>query len=104
MDTRPPISDSSVDRGFYLYSPTTPFSALHSGNVFCRASDEHSARALCRLFQKGYSSEESGPYFSAVPADDIELDEQILLEEALGWLDVYDDPIRAYTILPPLAK
>lgn len=101
MDARPPNSESPADREFYLYSPATPSLALHSGNVFYRVSDEQSAKALCRLFQKEYSSGESGPYFSAVPADEIELDEQILLDEALGWLDVYDDPDPGIYDPPP---
>src|ERR1700722_17892462 len=101
MDTRPPNSESPADREFYLYSPATPSSALHSGNVFYRTSDEQTAKALCRLFQKEYSSGEDGPYFSAVLADEIELDEQILLDEAMGWLDVYDDPDPGIYDPPP---
>lgn len=101
MDTRPPNSESPADREFYLYSPATPSLALHSGNVFYRTSDEQTAKALCRLFQKEYSSGEDGPYFSAVLVDEIELDEQILLDEAMGWLDVYGDPDPGIYDPPP---
>lgn len=80
------------EQGFYLYSSATPSAPLCSGNVFYRAGGEQSAKALCRLFQKEYSSSTEGPYFSAQSAEEIELDDQILLDEALGWLDLYDDP------------
>lgn len=101
MNVQSPVIDPRVGQGFYLYSPAAPSSPLHSSNVFYRASDEQSAKALCRLFQKEYSSDVGGPCFSAVPADQIEMDEQILLDEALGWLDAYDDPDPGIYDPPP---
>jgi hypothetical protein len=101
MDARPPSSESPAVGEYYLYSPTAPSSPLHSGNVFYRASHEQSAKALCRLFEKEYSSEAGGPYFSVAPADGFEFDEQILLDEALDWLDIYDDPDPGVYDPPP---
>lgn len=104
MDARPPSSEPPVEEGFYLYSPSISSSPLHSGNVFYRAANEQSARALCRLFQKEYSSDTQGPYFSAQSTNEIEVDEQVLLDEALSWLDVYDDPDPGIYDPPPTAE
>jgi TIR domain len=103
MDARPPSSEPSVEEGFYLYSPTTPSSHLDTGNVFYRAANAQSATALCRLFQREYSSDTGGPYFSALSANEIEVDEQVQLDEALGWLDLYDDPDPGIYDPPPTA-
>jgi TIR domain len=101
METNSAQPETNDQPSFYLYSPSTPSSPLHSGNVFYRAGDERSARILCRLFQKEHSSEGKGPYFLAQSAHEIELDDQILLDEALNWLDVYDDPDPGIYDPPP---
>jgi hypothetical protein len=103
MYARPPSSEPPDEEGFYLYTSTGPSSPLHSGNVFYRAANEQSARALCRLFQKEYPLETEGPYFSALSANEIEVDEQVLLDEALSWLDLYDDPDPGIYDPPPTA-
>lgn len=103
MYARPPSSEPPAEEGFYLYSSTGPSSPLHSGNVFYRAANEQSARALCRLFQKEYSFDTEGPYFYALSANEIEVDEQVLLDEALSWLDLYDDPDPGIYDPPPTA-
>lgn len=100
METGSTKTEAQEEQSFYLYSPATPSSPLHSGNVFYLATNEQSAKTLCRLFQKEYSSE-AGPYFSAQSADEIELDEQIFLDEALDWLDMYDDPDPGIYDPPP---
>jgi hypothetical protein len=77
-------SETNGEQSFYLFSSATPPSSLLSGSAFYRASSEQSAKALCRLLQKEYASDGVGPYFSAQSADEIELDDQILLDEALA--------------------
>jgi hypothetical protein len=101
METNSAQPETQDEPSFYLYSPSTASSPLHSGNVFYRATDERSARTLCRLFQKEHSSEGEAPYFLAQSTREIELDEQILLDEALNWLDVYDDPDPGVYDPPP---
>lgn len=101
METNSARSDPQGEQGFYLFSPATPSAPLNRGNVFYRATNEQSAKALCRLFEKEYSPEGKGPYFSAQSANAIELDEQILLDESLGWLNVYDDPDPGIYDPPP---
>jgi pyrimidine deaminase RibD-like protein len=89
------------EQGFYLYCLDTPSGSLCNGNVFYLANDEHSAEALCQLLQKEYSSGKAGPYFSAQSVNEIDLVDQILLDEALGWLQVYDDPDLGIYDVPP---
>ena len=101
METESFKSETNGEQHFYLFSSATPPSPLRSGSVFYRASSEQSATALCRLFQKEYASDGAGPYFSAQSADEIELDDQILLDETLGWLEVYDDPDPGIYDPPP---
>ena len=93
--------EANRHQGFYLYSPAAPSVPLTSENVFYRLDDGQWARALCRLFQREYSSGSERPYFSAQSADEIELEDQILLDEALSWLDVYDDPDPGLYDPPP---
>lgn len=89
--------------GFYLYTDQIDFAALSTTNVFYRVMDEQSAKTLCRLFQKEYSSEAGKPGFFFKCVDEIEQDEQILLDEALDWLDVYDEPdIGVYDTTPSM--
>jgi pyrimidine deaminase RibD-like protein len=94
-------SETNGEQGFYLFSSATPPTPLRSGSVFYRARSEQSATALCRLFQKEYSSVGIGPHFSAQSADEIEPDDQILLDETLDWLAVYDDPDPGIYDPPP---
>ncbi|HEY1936925.1 MAG TPA: toll/interleukin-1 receptor domain-containing protein [Candidatus Angelobacter sp.] len=86
---------------FYLYSHSSPNSTLSTGNVFYRVADERSAKTLCRLFFREYASEGGKPYFSLKCADEVDLDEQIFLDEALDMLDIYDDPDPGVYDHPP---
>ncbi len=101
METNSAQSEAQEQQSFYLYSAATSSSPLHSGNVFYRATNEQSAKGLCRLFQKEYLSKSEGRYFLAQSTAEIDLDEQILLDEALDWLDVYDDPDPGVYDPPP---
>lgn len=101
MEANAAHSERQDEPCFYLYSPSIASSPLHSGNVFYLATDEQSARTLCRLFTKEYSSEGEGPHFLAQSAHDIEFDEQIVLDEALDWLGMYGDPDPGIYDPPP---
>jgi len=73
---------------------------LSTGNVFYRVAGEQSAKTLCRLFSREYTSDDGRPYFSLKCADEVDLDEQILLDEAIDTLEIYDDP-DPYVYDPP---
>src|SRR5271165_3326819 len=85
-------SGQRTAHGFYLYSDSSTASTLSSGNVFYWVASEQVAKTLCRLLSKEYSPEAGEPIFLLKSADEMEQDEQVLLEEALDWLAVYDDP------------
>src|SRR5690242_12550132 len=88
-------------QSFYLYCPAIPSSPLHSGNVFYSVIGERAAKILCRLFEKEYSSEAEKLYFSAKSAAEVEIEEQILLDEAVDHLYIYDDPDPGVYEVPP---
>ncbi len=93
-----PYSDN-----FYLYADSGSDPTLSSGTVFHRVAGEQSAQILCRLFQKEYHAGDNNPSFFLKAADEVEPDGQILLDEALDWLDIYDDPDR-FVYDPPPSK
>jgi hypothetical protein len=93
---------SALDgKSFYLYTSSLGQSTLSSDSVFYKAVGELLANALCRLFCKEYSSESGKPGFFLKSADEVDPDEQVLLDEALDWLDVYDDPDPGVYDPPP---
>ena len=75
---------------FYLF--VNEAAAESGGNVFYRVDGEARAKVICSLFTKTYSDAKGLPAFHAESADGISTEDQILIEEALGWLEVYDEP------------
>jgi hypothetical protein len=90
------------EQTFYLYISPRHKSILNSGSVFYCVVGKRMASALCRLCAKEYSSKSGKPGFFLKPSADVDLDDQILLNEAIAWLNVYSGPDReAYDPPPP---
>jgi hypothetical protein len=83
---------AGAEQKFYLYASFSYPEVSSSATVFYKVTGEEPARTLCRLFSKEYPSEVGEAGFLLKCADEIEADEQILLDEALDWLNQYDDP------------
>lgn len=96
-----PASPARDGQGFYLYTPSPSQSVLTSNNVFYRVVGEQLAGTLCRLLCRGYSLESGKPGFFLKAVDEVDSDEQILLDEALDQLDMYDDPDPGVYDPPP---
>jgi hypothetical protein len=86
---------------FYLYVSSLEPPILTSDSVFYRVAGKQSATQLCRLFRKEYSSESGSPGFFLKFSAEVDPDEQILLDEAIAWLDVYVDPDTGVYDPPP---
>lgn len=89
--------DKNMAKAFYLHTSTQP----DSGTVFYKTVGKERASVLLQLFRKEYGSESDGDSFSMTPESEVPRDEQILLEEALGWLEIYDDPDPGIYEPPP---
>ena len=74
---------------------------LDSGTVFYTVTGETRAKLLLQLFHKQYSSDSTGYRFVMTPAEEVEPAEQVLLQEALDWLKIYDDPDPGIYDPPP---
>jgi hypothetical protein len=77
---------------FYLFASPAGKPSQASGSVFYKVEGETLAKKLCGLFNGEYGGGESRTDFRCVPAESIPEAEQVLLDEALDWLEVYDDP------------
>lgn len=88
---------------FYLFA--SPSGALDESPaaVFYKVKGDLLAVSLCRLFIKEYSDTNGHSTFHYKAATLISTEAQILLDEALDWLDVYDDPDPG-VYDPPLPK
>lgn len=89
------------EQTFYLYVSSLELPILTSESVFYRVAGKRSATQLCRLFRKEYSSESGSPVFFLKSSAEVDPDEQILLDEAMAWLDVYVDPDTGVYDPPP---
>ncbi len=89
--------EQKMARVFYLHTSTK----LDSGTVFYKTVGKERASVLLQLFRKEYGAESDGDSFSMTPGSEVPRDEQILLEEAFGWLEVYDDPDPGIYDPPP---
>ncbi len=84
-------------RVFYLYTSAR----LGCDTVFYKVAGVDRAKVLLQLFCKQYALASGGVSFSMTPEDEVAQDERILLEEALDWLGIYDDPDPGIYDPPP---
>jgi hypothetical protein len=97
-----PASSARDRQSFYLFTQSSGQPVLSGNSVFYKASGEQLANRLCQLFCREYSSESRRPGFFVKSADEVDPNEQVLLDEALGWLDVYSmDPDPGVCDPPP---
>jgi hypothetical protein len=86
---------------FYLFASDTGTPVESSATVFYKVEGESFAKSLCRLFRREYADQNGRPSFHHKAATLISADEQVLLDESLGWLDHYDEPDRGVYDPPP---
>ena len=77
---------------FYLFASLAGETAQTNGSVFYKLEGESLAKSLCRLFTREYGDAAGRPAFHHRAATSISLEEQVLLDESLDWLAMYDDP------------
>jgi hypothetical protein len=86
---------------FYLFASLTGNLNASSSAVFYKVEGEWLAKSLCSLFTREYSDESSHATFHCQPATSFSVEDQVLLDESLGWVDFYDDPDRGVYDPPP---
>jgi len=86
---------------FYLVVSAEEHPEPHQGNVFYKSNDEKVAQILCNLFVKEYGNIKGKQCFSVVSLGDDSVEDQVLIDEALVYLDVYGDPDRGIYDPPP---
>ena len=90
-----------TDFSFYLFAVPTATPDESSGTVFYQIEGESLAESLCGLFRREYANANGLPVFRLKAAASISAEDQVLLDEALDWLDVYDDPDPGVYDPPP---
>lgn len=101
MKDKPAKSATKPEKDFYLYTDHSTSSAISTENVFYRVKGLDRAKTLCRLFAKQYSPDPWDPGFFLKCVEEIEPDEQVLLDEAVDDLDLYEDPDPGIYDPPP---
>src|ERR1700687_3515036 len=96
-----PASSARDGETFYLFVASPDQLVLSSDSVFYKVSGEQLAATLCRLFCKEYPCESGRPGSFLKCADEVDPDEQILLDESLDRLGLYDDPDPGVYDPPP---
>ena len=81
-----------MGKGLYLYTSSKVPPKPGPESVFYKAEDAETAETICRLCTKEYTTTPECSEFFMIPADELPLDEQILLDEALDRISLYDDP------------
>lgn len=82
----------------YLFVTGGGQEGLSPGTVFCRVADAELATSICRLCEREYGADLS---FSHMPSSSFPPEEQVLLDEALDDLIIYDDPDPGIYDPPP---
>jgi hypothetical protein len=88
-----------VSPAFYLFALETGQTTEAADSVFFEADYESLAKVLCRLFDMEYGA--AGVKFTCKPVAEFPPEVHILFEEALNWLQVYDEPDRHVYDPPP---
>lgn len=76
----------------YLYASSATPSQITPDTVFFRCEEEQVALAILNLCQKEYGSGGSAVGFYCKPASDLTLADELLLDESIDRLGMYDDP------------
>jgi class 3 adenylate cyclase len=85
---------------FYLFT-SSGIQDESSETVFYQVKGELLAKSLCELFTREYSDTDGWPAFHHKAIGSISVAEQVLLDESLDYLAVYDDPDPGIYDPPP---
>lgn len=77
---------------FYLFARRAGANGSVTEGVFFKTAREDVAENLCGLFKKEYGDADGGTEFRYAAAAGIPLQEQVLMEESLDWLQAHEDP------------
>ena len=85
----------------YLFASPSQLRKESPENVFYRVEGESLAQSLCCLFTQEYAHSQGLPEFHHGAAASLSAEEQVLLDESLDLLDLYDDPDAGIYDPPP---
>lgn len=77
---------------FYLFACPTVTADESPQTVFYVTRGEAIGKSLCRLFLREYADDDSNPTFRLKDVESISPEEQVLLDEMLDLLAIYDEP------------
>lgn len=79
--------------GYYLYASSDGKSDRKTSDVFYRVDHGESvAKSLCKMFANENAKKKNGRVFYYAAASGMSIEEQVLLDEAIQRLEMYDDP------------
>lgn len=93
-----PSSKPESECESYLFVARNGVDGASPGTVFYQAADAELAESLCRLCQREYGDQLR---FTHKPSSSFSPDEQVLMDEALDDLSIYDDPDPGIYDPPP---
>ena len=94
-----PSPNPELDSECYLFVASNGVDESPPDGVFYQAADAELAESLCRLCQREYGDQLR---FTNKPSSSFSADEQVLMDEVLDDLSIYDDPDPGvYEFQPP---
>lgn len=78
--------------GFYIYMSSPNGCVCNSSSALYLCDDKDIAIAICRLCKRSFVPEGDDTGFYIKPVDEVSPDDQLLIEEKLDDLRLYDDP------------
>lgn len=85
----------------YLFASSSEAREESPGSVFYRVKGESAAKALCDLFTREYADANRNMFFSFKDGTSFSISDQVLMDESLEFLEIYDDPDPGIYDPPP---
>lgn len=93
---------SSMSADYYLFASSSEVPDLSPRSVFYKVDDQSLAKSLCDLFTREYGKANETQLFSFKNGASFAVSEQVLMDETLESLAIYDDPDPGIYDPPPL--
>jgi len=90
-----------ADEAFYLFYSPTGMPNESPAAVFYTVDGETVTKSLCKLLAREYSTVDGRPVFHCKAASSFSLEDQVLLDEVLNYVDLYDEPDAGVYDPPP---
>jgi TIR domain len=89
---KPRSAMSATKEAFYIFASPTKTLEDSPSTVFCKVDGEPLAQTLCSLFTSAHADSNGIPTFHCKAGNLVSVEEQLLLNEAIDCLAIYDHP------------